>query len=267
MKNLCTKLDICFFQNPIAHRGLHDFYGKFGRNFSENSISSIKRAMIFGYSIEIDVRMTIDKEIIVYHDRNLKRLVGLDQNVDKTKLSLIKNYNLPNGEKIPTLDEVLKNVSGYVPILIEVKDLDGSLKETDGIFEKQLIEKMKSYSGKFAIMSSNPNVIKKIINFKSNISCGLVTGHFDKKNWPLISEDYRKKLLDFYYVEELGVSFISNNISTLNNNLKRVMKKKERKILSWTIKNFQEEKVALKYASNITFEGYFPKDRKMIFHE
>ncbi len=108
MKSLCNQLDNCFFQNPIAHRGLHDFNGKFGKNFSENSISSFKRAMKFGFSIEIDLRMTIDKEIIVFHDRNLKRLIGLDKNVDKTKLSMIKNYKLPDGEKIPTLDEVLK---------------------------------------------------------------------------------------------------------------------------------------------------------------
>ncbi len=145
--------------------------------------------------------------------------------------------------------------------------MDGSLKETDGFFENKLIEKMKSYFGKFAIMSSNPNIIKNIISFKSNISCGLVTGHFNKKNWPLISEDYRKKLLDLYYVEELDVSFISNNISTLNYELKKNMKKKERKILSWTIKNFKEENVALKYASNITFEGYYPQKKKINFHE
>ncbi len=265
MKTLGNQLDICFLQKPIAHRGLHDFDGKFGKNFSENTISSFKRAINFGFSIEIDVRMTIDKEIIVYHDRNLKRLIGLDQNVDKTELSFIKNCKLPNGEEIPTLDEVLRNVSGTVPILIEVKDLDGYLKKTDGFFEKKLVKKMKSYFGKFAIMSSNPYIIKTIIDLNSNISCGLVTGHFNKKNWPLISESYRKKLLDFYYVEELNVSFISNNISTLNNDLKKNMKKKEIEILSWTVKSFQEEKIALKYSSNITFEGFFPKEKKNDF--
>ena len=258
MKNVSCELQECFLNIPIAHRGLHDLNGKFGKNISENSVSSIRRAIKFGFLIEIDVRMTKDKEIIVFHDRNLKRLTGVDKNIDNISINSLKNLKLPNGEKIPTLRSILDLFSKSVPILIEIKDKDGKLSDTCGTLEKNFVNEIKNFSGRFAIMSSNPHIIRNIMKLQNYIPCGLVTGHFFKKNWPYVTNEYRKKLINLFFVEDLGVSFISNNIKTLNVALKMNRKLIEKKILCWTVRSPSDEAKALKLCSNITFEGFFP---------
>ena len=257
MRIFSCELQECFLKIPIAHRGLHDFDGKLGKNISENSISSIKRAIDYGYSVEIDVRMTKDEKIVVFHDRNLKRLTGVNKNIDHISYEFLKKLKLPNGETIPTLRTILNLFSNKVPILIEIKDKDEKLLRSCGSLEEKIAFEIKKFSGNFAIMSSNPFIIKNIMKLLNQIPCGLVTGHF-KENWPEISDDYRESLINLFFVEDLGVSFISNNIYSLNDISKMKKRLVEKKVICWTVRNSLEEIEATKFCSNITFEGFLP---------
>lgn len=65
-----------------AHRGLHDG----NRKVAENGMEAFRRAVEGGYGIELDVQLTRDGKLAVFHDRNLKRVCGVD--VDLFSLSL-----------------------------------------------------------------------------------------------------------------------------------------------------------------------------------
>ena len=53
-------------ETPIAHRGVHT------KDIPENSLSAFENALKNNYAIELDVQFTKDKEVVVFHDENLK---------------------------------------------------------------------------------------------------------------------------------------------------------------------------------------------------
>ena len=70
---------------PIAHRGLHD------ETNPENSMPAFKAAIERGFHIEIDVHLSKDNQLVVFHDANLKRVCGVDRKVkDCTSISIWK---------------------------------------------------------------------------------------------------------------------------------------------------------------------------------
>ena len=77
-------------RNLIAHRGYHNNK----KGIPENSVLAFKKAIDNNYLIELDVRLTKDKKLVVFHDGNLKRVCGVNKSVkDLTYKELLK-YNL-----------------------------------------------------------------------------------------------------------------------------------------------------------------------------
>ena len=101
-----------------AHRGLFDP----SASVPENSLDAMRRAVEKGYGIEIDVQLTKDDVPVVFHDANFKRMCGIDGNVCNYTLSELRELKLGDSNQlIPTLKEVLLEVDGKVPLLIEYK--------------------------------------------------------------------------------------------------------------------------------------------------
>ena len=141
----------------IAHRGLHSV----SKRIPENSLWAFEEAVKAGVAIELDVRFTKDKEIVVFHDENTMRMTGVEYIVEETehyKLGELKLAGTKCG--IPLLKEVLALVDGKVPILIEVKN-----EHAVGALERTLMDMLNHYSGKYAIESFNPLVL---LWFKKN---------------------------------------------------------------------------------------------------
>jgi lysophospholipase D len=75
-----------FSHHFIAHRGG-------GWHAPENTLQAFKRAVDRGcHMLEMDVRMTKDKHIIVCHDLNLKRLCGVDKKVSEFNLKDLPKF-------------------------------------------------------------------------------------------------------------------------------------------------------------------------------
>ena len=84
----------------VAHRG---FWNCEAAGFSENSIASLKAAQDNGlWGSEFDIHITTDDVILVFHDN---KITGA--RIDTCASECFADYRLPNGEKIPTLDEYL----------------------------------------------------------------------------------------------------------------------------------------------------------------
>ena len=101
---------------PYAHRGLHD------EKIPENSLAAFRAAVESGFGIELDVQLSKDGEVMVFHDESLLRVTGCDASLyTKTRVELSELCLANTDEKIPTLREVLDLVEGRVPLLVEIK--------------------------------------------------------------------------------------------------------------------------------------------------
>ena len=145
MPGLGRREEMQVLRTDYAHRGLH------GGEIPENSPAAFSEAIRLGFGIEIDVRLTADGVPVVFHDAVLDRVCGVEGKVSALTLEELRGVCLPNGEKIPTFAEVLTQVSGQVPLLIEIKGED-----TDSAVCAAAAELLDNYDGVFAVQSFNP---------------------------------------------------------------------------------------------------------------
>ena len=102
----------------IAHRG-----GPLINNqpLPENSLAAISRALDLGvYAIEIDIYQ-VEGELLVTHDRRLGRCVSGQGLITDLPLAYLREQHLENGEKLPTLNDVLTLVGSRALLNIEIK--------------------------------------------------------------------------------------------------------------------------------------------------
>ena len=145
-----------FVSTKYAHRGLHD------KELAENSLAAFSAAVERGFGIELDVRLTKDERLVVFHDDTLTRMCGVDARVDEKTYDELLEYDLlDSGAKIPTFREVMELVGGKVPLLIEIKEDAGNKRVSE-----KLAEELAGYNGPYIIESFNPlslGVIKKLM--------------------------------------------------------------------------------------------------------
>ena len=106
----------------IAHRG-ESFIAP------ENTLAAIKLAWTNNADgVEIDVRLSKDKKIVVIHDMNTKRTSGLSRRVKSHSIESLKKLDVGSwkgkkwlNERIPTLKEILENVPSSKFVMVEIK--------------------------------------------------------------------------------------------------------------------------------------------------
>lgn len=131
-----------------AHRGL--FNNNAG--IPENSLSAFSEAIRAGYGIELDVHITSDKKLVVFHDDYTHRMCGEKLKIEKSTLAQLSGLNLlGTDEKIPTLEEFLALVGGKVPLIIEIKGENTSMQVCE--YTAKVLD---DYDGEYCIESFNP---------------------------------------------------------------------------------------------------------------
>jgi len=90
----------------------------------ENSAAAFRAAMKHHASaVEFDVRLTKDRQLVVLHDKNTRRIANEMRAVQDYTLDELRTIKLKNGERILTLDETLTLLK-QTPAVIEFKDSD-----------------------------------------------------------------------------------------------------------------------------------------------
>lgn len=145
-----------------AHRGLHS------ETVPENSLKAFQNAVENGYGIELDVQLSKDGEVMVFHDYTLNRMTERKGKLCDLTASELKTVSLKNTDQtIPTLSEVLTLVDGKIPILIELKGEDFDTRLCENVADR-----LKEYNGKYCIESFNPLLIKKMKKFLPKVFYG-----------------------------------------------------------------------------------------------
>lgn len=105
----------------IGHRGAMGYE-------PENTLASVQKAIDLGCDmVEIDVHLCKTGELVVIHDETLDRTTNGIGEVKNHSLTELKTLDAGNGEKIPTLNEVLDLINIRVKINIELKGIGTSL--------------------------------------------------------------------------------------------------------------------------------------------
>lgn len=148
--------------NYFAHRA------KDNHSFKDNSKEAVKNVINKDYikGIELDIRLTKDKKIVVYHDP----IIILNK-----QIKLIREINYINLYKtnIFLLEDILTNINTNKIIILEIK-YETKINKED---IKILINELNKYSLlNLYICSFNTKLIKNIKN-NSNLKCGIIVGN------------------------------------------------------------------------------------------
>lgn len=142
--------------------------------YPENTLEAFRAAAeLDGITgIELDIQLTSDGEMVVFHDENLRRVTHIDRNVRGCTLAEIKNIAIPANDgkycSIPTLEEVLVMMKPYCEsrgILINI-ELKTSVIRYDGIESKayEIVRKygMEQYIVWSSFLAESVDIMKKI---------------------------------------------------------------------------------------------------------
>ncbi len=229
---------------PIAHRGLYNF------ELPENSLPAFENAVKNGFAIELDVRITDDQTIVVFHDEKLSRMAGLDGYVSNLKATDLDDIKLSKTEfGIPTFEKVLETVDGKVPLLIEIKKATKSL-----VLEEKLIEMLKGYSGEYAVQSFDPFSLQYFYKTVPQIMRGQLSSYFHHHDIDASRRD-KSRLKKLRYNDISHPDFISYKITNLPN---KYVKNTGLPVIGWTIKTELQAQKALEICDNYIFEGFIP---------
>lgn len=137
-----------------AHRGLH------GGGIPENSLAAFRLAAEAGYGIELDLQLSRDGEVMVFHDYTLDRMTGINGTLtaltaaELSGMPLLCADGTPTEQRIPTLAQVLETVGGRVPLLIELKG-----ESTDTALCPAADAILRDYPGDYCVESFNPMLL------------------------------------------------------------------------------------------------------------
>ncbi len=221
------------FLKGIAHRGLHN------EEFSENGLKAFENAIKNNVAFELDVHLSKDGVLIVAHDDDLFRVTGNHGIIEELTLEEIKNnYTLLDGEKVPTLQEVLELNKEKVPLVIELKVRNANYKP----LAKRLINELKDIKDtkNFHLISFDPRAL--LATKKTKITNAL-----------LVCKEH-------YWTFKLRYLFNGLDIEDNLVNLKEVKKYQKRHFVNvWTIETLKSLDDVKGKVDTITFQHLDPK--------
>ncbi|MCJ7613161.1 glycerophosphodiester phosphodiesterase [Candidatus Bathyarchaeota archaeon] len=145
----------------IGHRGARAYE-------PENTLRSFQRAIELGVdAVELDVRRTLDNEIVVLHNADLNKTTDGRGSVSELTLDEIKRLVTEKGEKIPTLEEALQFLGKRVKILVELKETGIEEKVLDLVHKKGLTDNV-------IVISFHEEALRKVRELDDTVATGLI---------------------------------------------------------------------------------------------
>ena len=231
-------------ERPIAHRGLFD------DERPENTLPAFRHAAASGIPIECDIQLGQDGLLLVVHDRNLRRLAGSDVSVSEVGPRQLAELRIGRtAERIPTLAEVLAEVNGAVPVLLDVRHYGLTLSSD---LERLVARAISGYHGPLALQSFDPVSVTRFRRLARDHPVGQVSGSLSSAGRfaSLLGRSMAANLLS-------RPDFISYELTALPSPYVSFWRK-GRTLLAWTVHSRQEEARATGLADNFIFDGYLP---------
>ena len=252
-------LFLCFPRKPrrpiqdlqgwdYAHRGL------WNDELPENSLPAFRNAIANGFGMELDVHITADDELVVFHDDDLQRMCGDARRVSDCTLRELKALRLlDTDERIPTFDEFLQTVNGQAPLIIELK----SDKNLIRLCEK-VEERLRRYNGVYCSESFHPLAVRWWRKNRPDVIRGQLT-------LGLCKPSEREKTGELRFLASMAVNvlsrpdFVAMETITDHSVPIRIQRLLRPWLVAWTVKSQDEmDRLRGKYDLQI-FDSFVPR--------
>ena len=235
----------------FAHRGLH------GNGVPENSMAAFENAVCAGFGIELDVRLTRDGKLVVFHDDDLKRMTGDERMVEDVDFDALRNLALPDGSQIPTFAQVLQCVNGRVPLLVEIKN-----GRRNAELCERTMQHLRAYSGAYIVESFNPLILLWLRRNADDVIRGQLVS---------VKEDYMPAYpcAVAIMIASLGLNllsrpdFVAYNVSEKSFAAPRIQRKLfKTPLAAWTVKDEDTYEKLISRGEMPIFEGFTPEKNR-----
>lgn len=252
MPRMLKRKDLSLYKNRyFAHRGLHDNK----TDAPENSMAAFKKAIDKNLGMELDIQLTKDNTVVVFHDYNLKRACGVDKKVVDFTYEELQQFKLfGSDETIPKFEDFLKLVDGKVPLIVEYKT-----ESMDTVLYDEAIKLLDGYKGDFCIESFNPMCLKWFKKNRPQIIRGQLSTHFKRDGENGSTALFfllRNLMLDFIAKPDF-IAFNFKHTDMLSFRICRKLFKVP--TFAWTIRSEDDVKKAEKYFDSYIFDSFYPK--------
>ncbi|MBQ1281730.1 MAG: hypothetical protein IIY16_05760, partial [Oscillospiraceae bacterium] len=242
-----------FMVHDYAHRGLHDIT----QGIPENTLPAFARAVEYGFGAELDVHLTADGRLIVFHDDDLKRLCGVGKRTAEVRSEEFAAWGILGTEhRAPFLEDVLALFVGKKPLIVEIKTDGGNA----AAVTEAACRVLDRFDVTYCIESFDPRVLLWLKQNRPEICRGQLSQDFIRRKNNL------SKPLRFALTNLLGNSltkpdFIAYKFEDRSCDAVRRCRSAGVSEFSWTVRSQADMDTAKKNGCAVIFEGFIPDGR------
>lgn len=232
-----------------AHRGLHDH----DAGIPENTMAAMERAAAHGYGIELDVQLTKDGKAVVFHDFDLKRMCGIEADVDEFTFEELQEYPiLGTEERIPLFRDVLKLIDGRVPVIVELK-----MKTLASPICEKADEILADYKGEYCVESFHPKALWWYRINRPGVCRGQLSMNFRKDHLQGRFHGLHQHLIGNFLVKPDFIAYDCRSKKEISLILCRNLFGCP--AYAWTVRSERELEECRKYFDCFIFEDFLPE--------
>ena len=241
-----------FAGRDYAHRGLWSPDGP-----PENSLTAFRLAAEAGFGIELDVQRTVDGELVVFHDDSLERMCGVRKPLTSCTYAELQACPLLSGdETIPTFAEVLREVAGRVPLIVEIKqgpDVAETCRLADAMLQR--------YPGLACVESFDPRAVRWFRKNRPQRIRGQLAAFPTRRS--VCGRSAKTLMLGLMVCNVLSrPDFVAHETATDRSPFFRAVRRMGASTVAWTVRSQEEmDRLRGRYDLQI-FDSFLPREEE-----
>ena len=232
-----------------AHRGLYSR----DQSVPENSLAAFAAAAEAGYGMELDITITANDEVVVFHDDMLTRVCGVDKDIRDCTLDELRGCRLfGTSEGIPLFGEMLELVDGRVPLIVELKS---TKRYRELCIEASAL--LDVYAGPYCVESFDPRIVRWFYRHRPGVVRGQLAGGVRSyETTPFYQSFLMSSLLTNAMCHPHFAAY--RHQDSYRKLGLRAFKLMGGKLAAWTVQNYDDAQYLRKMFDVIIFEFFRP---------
>jgi glycerophosphoryl diester phosphodiesterase len=162
----------------IGHRG-------YAGQYPENTLAGFRAASNAGLKmVELDVRLSRDRQLMVIHDDELKRVAGVSRRVGELTSAELQALDVGSwfapafsGEGVPTLDQVFDQLPHRMRVNVEIKPDEYEPVESQDAIESQVLAVVGRFRAhrRTLVSSFNPEILRRIRRLNNSLPLAVLS--------------------------------------------------------------------------------------------